>query len=180
MSSELNLLDHDWYGEGVPGKPQWALGIKDGFLTLRGMANKPPACIAEDREGRFVEGLWEGDVLELFLANPKTGFYVEFNLGPCGAWWCCTFDSPRVRASAPEPFKGVTARAKPTEAAWDSTLTIPLRSLPPSLAFDPDITKGNITFCLGKPQQFVTLADLGGGTPDFHRPDKWITLNKML
>ena len=180
MSSDLHFLDHDWYGTGAPGNPQWALEIKDGLLVLRGVANAPPVCIAEDREGSFVEGLWEGDVVELFLVNPDTGFYIEFNLGPRGAWWCCTFDSPRARAAAPEPLPGITTRARPTEAAWDSTLAIPLRSLPPSLNFDPDTTKGNITFCLGRPQQFITLADLGGGTPDFHRPGKWIALSKML
>lgn len=177
----LHPLDLDWHGVAVPGRPRWALSVKDGVLALQGVVSAPPVCIAEDNHGRFVEGLWESDVIELFLLNPQTGFYMEFNLGPRGAWWRCDFDSPRNRVTAgPGPLEGVTTRAAPSETAWDSTLTVSLKSLPQKLAFDASTTKGNITFCLGRPQQFVSLANLGGGTPDFHRPDRWIALSKML
>ena len=164
----------------MPGNPRWGLEIKDGFLTLRGLVNSPPSCIAEDREGAFVEGLWEYDAIELFLLNPQTGFYVEFNLGPRGGWRHCAFDSPRKQAAPPERLPGVIARAAPSKTAWDSSLIIPLTSLPHKLAFDVTTTRGNVTFCLGRPRQFISLADLGGGAPDFHRPGGWIALKEML
>jgi hypothetical protein len=138
-------------------------------------------CFEGDSEGRFVEGLWEADVVELFLLNPETGFYAEFNLGPRGGWWCCSFRSPRARVDeSPNPLPGVKAMANASEFAWDSSLSVPLHSLPEALAFDPVKTRGNITFCLGAPQQYISLADLGGGEPDFHRPEKWIPISSLL
>jgi hypothetical protein len=178
---DLHTLNTDWHEAVLQPAPRWGLGIKDGVLFFRGGVCSPPNCIAQDRQGAFVEGLWEADVAELFLANPQTGFYIEFNLGPKGAWWCCAFEAPRVRTNAgPVPLSGVEARSSISETGWDSTLTIPIKSLPAALAFDLGATRGNVTFCLGAPQQYVTLADLGGGEPDFHRPGKWIELDKLL
>jgi len=211
----LKALSVDWYGAKVPGDPKWGLEIKNGFLTLKGAACAPPMCVEKDREGAFVEGLWEGDVIELFLLNPQTGFYVEFNLGPRGGWWHCAFNFPRKRvgplkrlfgvrthvASSQEPrqtWENGTSFCQAREIGtsfcqagemrdactpapyWQSVLMVPLTSLPSELAFDVATTRGNVTFCIGKPQQFITLADLGGGEPDFHRPDRWIALKKML
>jgi hypothetical protein len=177
----LKSITTDWFGEAVPGNPHWSLRLSETALTLRGVVSAPPICIPEDREGVFVERLWEGDVVELFLLNPKTGFYIEFNLGPRGAWWCCTFDSPRKRTPySPSPLPGVLTQATPTERGRDGTLVIPAKSLSPELAFDPGATTGNVAFCLGAPQQFCTVADLGAGLPDFHRPHKWISLGMLL
>ena len=180
VSNALALLDKDWYGVEVPGSPSWALWAEDGNLLLRGSVASTAIALPEDECGAFVEGLWEGDAVELFLLNPASGFYIEFNLAPRGAWWCCTFDAPRNRAAIPAPLPGVRAHAHFTENRWDSSLAIPIRALPPALDFKPGTTKGNITFCLGSPQQFVTLADLGGGAPDFHRPEKWIGVHEMM
>jgi len=178
---KLHPIERDWFGAPTPGPPLWALAIDNDILAFRGMVGSPPICIEHDSEGSFIEGLWEADVVELFLANPSTGFYVEFNLGPRGAWWCCAFDSPRSRCEGgTKHMEGVRTKATCLENAWDSAMSIPLKSLPDGLAFDAGTTLANITFCLGKPQQFVTLADLGDGEPDFHRPDKWIPINKIL
>jgi hypothetical protein len=178
---KLHSIERDWFGAAVPSHPKWLLTIDGDVLALRGIVSSPPICTKQDHEGSFTEGLWEADVVELFLANPKTGFYVEFNLSPHGAWWCCTFDSPRSRcADGAKPIESVQTRAAYTEEGWDSTMLVYLKSLPDRLAFDADFTLANITFCLGRPQQFITLADLGGGEPDFHRPDKWIPISKIL
>jgi len=177
----LRHIAYDWHGKKTRGEPQWGLDIKGGFLSLRGVVYAPPMRLSEGRGGSFVEGVWEKDLIELFLLNPDSGYYVEFNLGPQGEWWWCTFIAPRVRAVAtPRPLLGVITNACISEESWDSTLYVPLSSLPRRLAFCPDTTKGNIAFCLGDPQQYITLADLGDGPPDFHRPDKWIPLAKLL
>jgi hypothetical protein len=49
--------------------------------------------------GEPFEGLWQFDVAELFVADAVGGRYLEWNLGPQGAWWGCTFESYRVRRS---------------------------------------------------------------------------------
>jgi hypothetical protein len=176
----MGALDRDWLGGPAPDGPRWALWARGGRLRFRAAAGPPPVS-AGAGEGEFAEGLWEGDVAELFLLNPGTGFYMEFNLSPGGAWWCCAFDAPRVRASGgPAPLPGVEARAAGTDVGWEAELAVPLASLPRALAFDAETTRGNVAFCLGRPQRHFTLADLGGGRPDFHRPSKWPPLRGLL
>jgi hypothetical protein len=181
MMHPMNALERDWHGDPAPGRPRWGLRISGGGLRFAGGADAPPICLDGDAGGGFVEGLWNADAAELFLLNPATGFYLEFNLSPGGAWWCCAFDAPRARAArGPAPLPGVQAEAAVRKGGWESSLTVPLASLPQELAFDPETTRGNVAFCLGSPQRFVTLADLGGGAPDFHRPEKWVPLREIL
>jgi hypothetical protein len=182
----MKTLDRDWSGIPAPDGPRWALWARGGRLHFWAAADLPPTLTGSAGGGEFIEGLWEGDVAELFLLNPATGFYMEFNLSPGGAWWCCAFDAPRVRSGSPAPLPGVTARAAELDVGWEAELAVPLASLPQGLALDPfdpldpGATKGNVTFCLGRPQRHFTLADLGGGEPDFHRPSKWVPLRGML
>jgi hypothetical protein len=178
MSLTLSAsLEKDWFGEPVAAGPRFKLTLAAGELVLRGYAGKPPLIIAADNGG-YAEGLWDGDCAELFLVNPDTGYYIEFNLSPKGGWWCCEFTAPRVRApGAPRELVGVTTKASPGVDDWAATIRIPVASLPAELAFDPKKTLGNVTFCLGdSPQLYLTHADLGGGTPNFHLPDKWVKL----
>ena len=181
MDATLHLIERDWHGEPVPGSPRWSLALEGSDLVLRGEVDTAPVRVAEDREGRFLEGLWEGDVVEAFLLNPATGYYLELNLAPGGAWWACGHTAPRVRAaSGGSPMGGVRASALAVDQGWSAVLRIPLASLPPELAFDPATTRGNVTFCLGRPRRYLTVAELGGGTPDFHRPERWVPLGELL
>jgi hypothetical protein len=179
----MRTIDIDWFGVPAPDGRRWKLRVAEGHLLFQAAAVGQPTCTTAGAAGAFVAGLWEGDVAEMFLANPKTGYYLEYNLAPGGAWWCCAFDAPRRRvASLPAPPLGVCGSAANEGGtdAWESTLTIPLASLPSELEFDPASTRGNITFCLGRPQRFFTLADLGGGQPDFHRPSRWLPLDSIM
>jgi hypothetical protein len=170
-------IDKDWFGTPVAARPQFELGLDAGDIVLRGRAEKAPLVVPGDTGG-YAEGLWNGDCVELFLVNPETGYYIEFNLSPKGGRWSCEFTAPRVRApGAPRDFVGVSTTAKRTDGAWESTIRIPVASLPAELAFDPAKTRGNVTFCLGDSHQlYLTYADLGDGMPNFHRPDHWIRL----
>ena len=111
--------------------------------------------------GKFVEGLWDQDVAEFFIADRTTGRYHEFNLGPGGAWWSATFRAPRVRI-APQPeweAFGVTTAVFRNETHWIGQLSLPLPQLAGS-----------------EGRNFYSWADLGGPVPDFHRPLDWIPL----
>lgn len=181
MSEGLRSLDHDWYGQPVSGAPQWRLALEGSDLLLRGRAQSQPVRVPGDSPGRFMEGLWEGDLVEVFLLNPDTGYYLELNLAPGGAWWSCGHTGPRIRvAGGAKPLDGGRTRIVAGDQGWDATLRVPLASLPPDLAFDPEKTRGNLTFCLGRPPQYLSVADLGGGTPDFHRPERWIPVRELL
>lgn len=171
------MLTRDWYGAAHPSRPAFTLALDAERITLTARVAQPALTVPAD-DGSFREGLWEGDCAELFLVNPATGAYVEFNLSPLGGWWCCAFTAPRRRAvAAPVAPAGVTTRGISRPDFWEAEIVIPLSALPAELAFDPATTRGNITFCLGRdPQRYLSFADLGGGSPDYHRPDKWIPL----
>lgn len=177
MKTPVTVLRQDWFGVRHPAVPTFSLRLESGAIVLRAWATKPALMVADDKRG-YTAGLWEGDCAELFLLNPATGYYLEFNLSPKGGWWSCAFTAPRVRVpEGPVAVAGVSATGAVAPGSWRSELRIPVASLPPELAFDPATTRGNVTFCLGNdPQRYLTAADLGGGTPDFHRPAKWVRL----
>lgn len=170
-------LDKDWFGAPVAEKPAFELRLDNGDIVLSAKVAKEPLCVPDDA-GAYTAGLWQGDCAELFLVNPDNGAYLEVNLSPQGGWWTCAFSAPRVSAAnEPLPLASVSTTGAAANGAWSASIRIPVASLPRELAFDPARTCGNVTFCLGNdPQRYMTFADLGGGTPDFHRPRHWVPL----
>lgn len=170
-------LDKDWFGTPVSEKPTFELRLEREALVLSVAVSKSPLCVAEDG-GAYTAGLWQGDCAELFLINPDNGVYLEVNLSPRGGWWTCAFSAPRVNLpEEPLPLTGVITTGVSVGDEWLASIRIPVTSLPKALQFDPAKTRGNVTFCLGNdPQRYMTFADLGGGTPDFHRPQRWVPL----
>jgi len=138
--------------------------------------HRQPALLhPKARPGGFLAELWKYDVAELFLADPASGRYFEFNLAPNGAWWTCEFTAPRIRADVldiamPEV---ATFSEMAADGAWLAAMAIPLDLLRARLDFGP-ATRVNVTMILGSPaQRFLSAADLGPGEPDFHRPQRF-------
>jgi hypothetical protein len=122
--------------------------------------------------------LWEYDVAELFLADPASGRYLEFNLAPNGAWWNAEFTAPRVRtdgANVAMPDVQTFAE-QATDGSWAAAMSLPLDVLEARINFGPR-TRANVTFILESPaQRFLSANDPGGGQPDFHRPERFSEL----
>lgn len=171
-------IKEDWYGNGV--SPQAAFCVAVDTRSLWFIASHPKAARLHPaaRPGRFTPELWKHDVAELFLHHPTSGRYFEFNLAPNGAWWSCEFTAPRVRAEEVEiafPEVATFAELSP-EGGWVSAMAIPRDLLEGRLDFGRD-TRMNVTFILESPEQrFLSATDLGGGEPDFHRPDRFAKL----
>jgi hypothetical protein len=174
------------------------LNSKEGTLTFNAEVNRSPFIAPCDclEEGSFVEGLWEGDCAELFLCNPSTGYYIELNLSSRGSWWYCPFSAPHIRVKGIKeneiPLNGVISSFVNHIDSWSASLVLPLSSLPLELQLSPDLTTGNVCFCLhdkltSHPQvnntvpsscselffSHCTLADDTDSTPNFHVPQKW-------
>ena len=120
----------------------------------------------------FLEGLWEQDVAECFIATPALDTYTEYNLSPGGAWWAAQLIGPRLRQDPqplPERFS-VFCETAWEAAHWSARMSVPL--------LDPDAGALNLTAIVTRPEgrQFYSLAPLGGDRPDFHRPAEWIPL----
>lgn len=159
--------------QGVPLQPPAAFSLVMDARYLWFIANhRSPARIHPlARPGAFQAELWKHDVAELFLADPVSGRYFEFNLAPNGGWWSCEFTAPRVRADEVDiamPEVATFAEIAP-DGAWLAAMAIPLDLLRARLDFGPG-TRANVTMILESPaQKFISATPLPG-EPDFHQP----------
>lgn len=173
---ELDLpllgVTRDWDGNAVVPAAGFSLAMDDRRLWFLAHHRRPAQLHPKARPGVFLPELWRHDVAELFLADPVSGRYLEFNLSPNGAWWSCEFKGPRLREeeidiAMPEvaTFSDMAA-----DGSWVAAMALPLDLLRARIDFGRQ-THANVTFILESPaQRFLTAADLGGGKPDFHQP----------
>lgn len=148
------------------GKPElyWGLGMTGKCLRLGARFGGGSRAVEGAAEGQFFEGLWEGDVVEFFIAGGEGKSYLEFNLAPNGSWWACGFSDVRER-EVDFQIPPVSAHGGETVELWIDT-----RGLPFELAG----ARGNVTSIVGG--EFFSVARLGGEQPDFHRPEDFVDL----
>ena len=168
-------LDRDLSGAAVDPPAAFSLVTDPAHLWFIANHRKPALIHSKARPGAFQAELWKFDVAELFVAEPTTGRYFEFNLAPNGSWWSCEFTAPRVRAdevdiAMPEV---ATYAEMSADGTWVAAMAIPLSLLRARLDFGPN-TRLNVTMILNSPdQKFISAADLGPGEPDFHQPGRF-------
>lgn len=168
-------VGRDWYGCESTPQAGFCVAVDSRMLWFVASHGKAARLHPAARPGRFTPELWKHDVAELFLTDPTSGRYFEFNLSPNGAWWSCEFTAPRVRAEEVEiAFPEVATHAElAPDGGWVAAMAIPRDLLEARLDFG-ERTRLNVAFILGSPEQrFLSAVDLGGGEPDFHRPDKF-------
>lgn len=169
-------LDKDWHGKPLQPQAAFCLAMDDQRLWFVAHHRKPASLHPGARPGEFQSGLWEHDVAELFIADPKCGRYFEFNLAPNGAWWSCEFTAARVRAeeidiAMPEV---ATFADMAADGAWVAAMAIPLDLLRARLDFGAR-SRLNVAMILKSPEQrFITATKLPGEEPDFHQP-QWFS-----
>lgn len=179
MWGELDVpmlgLDTDWHGAPVQPPAAYSLAMDAARLWFIAHHRRPADLHPLARPGVFQAGLWQNDVAELFLADPASGRYFEFNLAPNGAWWSCEFTAPRIRAEETDivmPEVATFSDMAP-DGSWVAAMAIPLDLLRARLDFGPH-SRANVAMILESPQQkFLSAADLGGGPPDFHLPQRF-------
>lgn len=150
--------------------------VEDGrHLWFIANHRRPARIHPQARPGAFQAELWRHDVAELFLADPASGRYFEFNLAANGAWWTCEFTAPRVRADEAEiamPEVATFSDLSP-DGSWLAAMAIPLDLLRARLNFGSE-SRMNVTMILESPEQkFISASNLGGGEPDFHQPQRF-------
>ncbi|HEY1120231.1 MAG TPA: hypothetical protein VGE67_01465, partial [Haloferula sp.] len=168
-------ISKDWYGTALASQAAFCVAVDPRRLWFVASHGKPAKLHPAARPARFVPELWKYDVAELFLSDPTSGRYFEFNLSPNAAWWSCEFTAPRQRAEETDiAFPDVTTYAElAPDGGWVAAMSIPLDLLEARLNFG-ETTKLNVTFILDSPEQrFLSVANLGEGEPDFHRPERF-------
>jgi len=96
-------IGHTWCGRALPLAEQaWVSVVREqrmrepDRLLLEWEAplyNDPRPAAASGQ----LEGLWEHEVVECFLAAPESGQYVELEFGPHGHWLALEFSGYRRR-----------------------------------------------------------------------------------
>lgn len=165
-------LEKDWYGAPLQPPAAYCLAMDDRYLWFIAHHRSPAQIHPQARPGVFQAELWRYDLAELFIADPVSGRYFEFNLAPNGAWWSCELTAPRVRAEETDIAMPdiATFSDMAVDGSWLVAMCIPLDLLKARLAFGPG-SRANVTMILGSPEQrFITAGDLGPGEPDYHRP----------
>ena len=173
LTTHGEIIATTWAGQKIAHAVRYLFWVSDTHLHfLAGEENGPALSHPESSPSQFKADLWKYDVAEFFLRSADHSRYLEFNLAPNGAWWSSAFISPRQTAPGePTPIPGVTTSAQHDADSWQAMASIPLPWLQDHYGFGEKTTL-NATFILNSPQQiFLTAGNLGGGEPDFHRPD---------
>lgn len=183
---ELDLpvlgMTADWYGLPLDPPLGFVIAVDASSLWFVATRAAPANCRRGAMPGAFMEGLWEGDVAELFLADPAEGRYLEFNLAPNGSWWAAKFTAPRVRAGWQPNFQStVTSYSEEISGSgWCAALRVPLDFLRREIGFGARTT-ANATAILNSPQQtFHSATKLLGEKPDFHQPGAYPLLKASI
>lgn len=108
-----------------------------------------------------LDGLWDYDVVELFLVGPEHN-YLEIELGAGGHWLVLAFDEIRQRSNSYEDLELQVDYSK-SEHRWTSSTTIPWEVVP-----RPVHAWNGFVIARG---QFLAAHALPGEEPDYHQPD---------
>lgn len=112
-------------------------------------------------------GLWEYDVVEVFLTREATGIpYLEIQVSPLNQKFALLVKAPREETEYPEelPFK---SSVKLLSKKWTAEIEVPWSSMPGEDSF----VRGNLHAILGKNRNHFSLGLNEDEKPDFHRPD---------
>lgn len=159
-------IDHLWNGDPCPDERVRAL--IELSETSQGLRVKAEAPILHEQKipdapiGARVEGLWQYDVVELFLVGPGHRYF-ELELGAGGHFLALSFDSIRHRSNDHAEFHPVLRYEKTPDKTWISELTIPQSILPENVR-----AMNAFVIAAG---QFLSMSQLPGDKPDFHQPD---------
>ncbi len=168
-------LAKDVHGAVLESPAAFSLVTDTRYLWFIANHRRPAQIHPKARPGIFQAELWRYDVAELFLADPVSGRYFEFNLAPNGAWWTCEFTAPRVRAEEVDIAMPdiATFSEMAADGSWLAAMAISLDLLKARLNFGSQ-TQINVTMILETPaQKLISAVDLGTCQPDFHQPDRF-------
>lgn len=165
-------LAHDIFDQALEFRLLFSLAFDEQRLWFVAAGSQPACSHPQSRHGKFMRGLWQFDCAELFIADPRSGRYLEFNLAANGAWWSAEFVAPRQRADERDlafPEVATFADLSP-DGGWLSAMSVPLDLLTARIDWSA-YSRVNVTFITRSPaQQFVSASPLPGATPNFHQP----------
>jgi hypothetical protein len=123
-------------------------------------AMRPDAKIPTAPPDKPFDGLWDYDVVEVFLVG-ENGHYLEVELGAGGHWLVLGFDSVRHRSNDYADAR-LEHEYEAGELAWRSSIVIPWDMLP-----QPVKALNAYAICNN---QFLAYSPVPGAFADYHQP----------
>lgn len=123
-------LNKDWSGSALSEFAipcfSFHLGLAEDFLIFGGSRGVCTEKLREVPQPEFIEGLWQKTLVELFLGLEDKK-YLEINLSPQGAYWCCSFSDYRLRAAQQIPPQGVRTFCASEGPNWRVLMYLPFK-----------------------------------------------------
>lgn len=125
-------------------------------------------AVNNGKGNRFNWGLWEEDVVEVFLQKKGSRSYLELQLSPKSDVFALIVEKPREKFYFPQKLNIKTNVSK-----GEFSLEVPIKDIPG----EGDMIMGNCFACLGQKQQSYYALNINTEkAPDFHRPDLFVEL----
>ena len=132
-------------------------------LLVRAQGNlASPARVPDAPRGARVNGLWNFDVLELFLVGTNK-HYLELELGAGGHYLILSFDAVRHCSNEHSDTLLDVHYEQHSETSWVSEVTIPWDVLPKKI-------HAMNAYMVVEPY-YLAMHPVPGNKPDFHQPD---------
>ena len=171
---------------GAPLTPEAGLDLRGDGMVVFSAAMKPAAQdVFRPGQKEFVTGLWNGNVVELFLGNAKTGRYLEVHLAPSGRWWSCLFTAVRMREieeGKPLPFSVIHHRRDRLGRRWEASMQVPAAVVCKLLGVNDFMELRANLAAIAHPVTgralYFSLTAMPGAKPDFHQPAAWLEMTK--
>ncbi len=157
------LIDRLWDGgrAGAAERAEVTFSLGSTGLTLA-VAARFHGDPAPDLPPGRVEGLWNYEVVELFLAN-EAGHYLEVELGPHGHYLALRFAGVRQLVSQDLTL---SYQAEVSGEWWRGKAVAPLSCLPDK------VSRANAYAIHGQgdERRYLAAHAVPGPRPDFHQP----------
>ncbi len=114
------------------------------------------------------EGLWNHEVVELFIASAD-GRYLELEVGPWGHALVLAFAAPRVRTALGAGLASATVTAHAPGGRWHAVIGVPSILLPPA----PHAANACAIHGAGPARRYLSATPLPGPHPDVHQPGRF-------
>lgn len=127
------------------------------------------------KESRFSKtpfknwGLWEEDVVELFIRREGESSYLEVQANPKGLGFQLQIFEPRKLFYTPI-FESISVTSKISSDEWLGKIEIPQELIPGK----GESFEGGIYAILGTPREYYALNPNIDLAPDYHRPELYI------
>jgi hypothetical protein len=159
-----------WNREKISGVSpflDFAFNSVEAGLEIEILMSKDFSRAFDEVGGKWVDGLWEYDVAEVFFLGDN-GVYFEFEIDRVGNYLALDFDDVRQRRNE---FKDLILKID-TEIQENGVIH---KFVLPKAILPENIMAVN---CCGilRNEIFLSLVDLSGIKADFHQPDKFLRL----